>query len=81
MFDPKKAQHLLYQSEAREIEFTLHTLDDEFNRNTGAAAVAQLKDAGFKIKQIIVPEKTYRQNWSKYDFQLLSGTIVLLAYR
>ena len=88
VFDPQKAQKLLYQSEARELEFTLHTLDDEFNRNTGAAAVAQLKDAGFKIKQIIVPEKTYRQNWSNYDFSVtewnhraLGIQIMSLAYR
>ena len=87
-FDPAKANELLQASGRADYEFEIHSIDDDWRRNTTDAVAAQLRDAGFKIKRTILPGSTFWNDWTKYAFSSTNwnhrplGTQVLgLAYR
>jgi peptide/nickel transport system substrate-binding protein len=87
-FDPAKANELLIASGRADYEFEIHSIDDDWRRNTTDAVAAQLRDAGFKIKRTILPGSTFWNDWTKYAFSSTNwnhrplGTQVLgLAYR
>ncbi len=87
-FNPAKAQELKDEIGQAEFEHDLITIDDEWQRNTGDAVAAQLRDAGFKVKRTIQPGSAFWQNWRDYPFSLtqwnhrpLAVQVLGLAYR
>ncbi len=86
--DPAKAAELLAASGRADFEFELHSIDDDWRRNTTDAVAAQLRDAGFNIKRTILPGSTFWNDWANYPFSSTNwnhrplGTQVLgLAYK
>lgn len=87
-YDPARAFELLTEAGMADTEFELHSIDDDWRKNTTDAVAAQLRDAGFNIKRTILPGSTFWNDWSKYPFSSTNwnhrplGTQVLgLAYR
>ncbi len=87
-YDPARAAELLAESGMQDFEFELHSIDDDWRRNTTDAVAAQLRDAGFNVKRTILPGSTFWNDWTKYAFSSTNwnhrplGTQVLgLAYR
>ena len=66
--NPEKARELLQESGMADYEFELHSIDDDWRRNTTDAVAAQLREAGFKIKRTILPGSTFWNDWAKYSF-------------
>jgi len=87
-YDPAKARQLKDEVGLDEFEHELITIDDEWQRNTGDAVAAQLRDAGFKVNRTIQPGSAFWQNWQDYPFSLtqwnhrpLAIQVLGLAYR
>jgi peptide/nickel transport system substrate-binding protein len=87
-FDPKAAKALHDAALGDAFEHELITLDDEWQRNTGDAVVAQLRDAGIRIKRTIKPGSTFWINWQAYPLALtqwnhrpMAMQVLTLAYR
>ena len=66
----------------------LVTLDDEWQRYSGDAVAAQLRDAGLRVERRIVPGASFWANWRKYPFsgtqwnhRPLAVQVLGLAYR
>jgi peptide/nickel transport system substrate-binding protein len=86
--DPAKAKALLEEAGMADYEFELHSIDDDWRKNTTDAVAAQLRDAGFKVKRTILPGSTFWNDWTKYAFSStnwnhrpLATQIWGLAYR
>ncbi len=86
--DPAKAKALLAEAGMVDKEFELHSIDDDWRKNTTDAVASQLRDAGFNIKRTVLPGSTFWNDWAKYPFSSTNwnhrplGTQVLgLAYR
>ena len=86
--DPAKAKALLAEAGMADKEFELHSIDDDWRKNTTDAVASQLRDAGFNIKRTVLPGSTFWNDWAKYPFSSTNwnhrplGTQVLgLAYR
>ncbi|MGV6839052.1 MAG: ABC transporter substrate-binding protein [Planktomarina sp.] len=87
-FDPAKAKALMDEAGMGDYEHELHSIDDDWRKNTTDAVAAQLRDAGIKVKRTILPGSTFWNDWTKYAFSSTNwnhrplGTQVLgLAYR
>lgn len=87
-YDPAQARAAIAAAGLDEFEHDLITIDDEWQRNTGDAVAAQLRDAGLKVRRTIQPGSTYWQNWQKYPFsgtqwnhRPLAVQVLGLAYR
>lgn len=87
-YDPVKARAELNEVGMGEFEHELITIDDEWQRNTGDAVAAQLRDAGINVRRTILPGNTFWQNWVKYPFSStqwnhrpLAVQVLALAYR
>ncbi|WP_371223955.1 ABC transporter substrate-binding protein [Roseovarius sp. 2305UL8-3] len=87
-YNPAEAQTLKNEVGQAEFEHNLITIDDEWQRNTGDAVAAQLRDAGFAVKRSILPGSDFWQNWRDYPFSLtqwnhrpLAVQVLGLAYR
>lgn len=87
-FDPKLAKEMMDASGAADFEHELITVDDDWERNTGDAVAAQLRDAGINIKRTILPGATFWNDWAKYPFSATSWShrplevqVLALAYR
>lgn len=70
-YDPGKGREDIETAGLLDFEHELITIDDEWQRNTGDAVAAQLRDAGLKVRRRIVPGSDFWQNWTDYPF---SGT-------
>ncbi len=88
IYDPAKAREDMAAAGQTEFEHELVTLDDEWQRNTGDAVAAQLRDNGFKVRRSIQPGDTYWSNWQTYPFSAtqwnhrpLGVQALSLAYR
>ncbi len=86
--DPAKATALLAEAGMADKEFELHSIDDDWRKNTTDAVASQLRDAGFNIKRTVLPGSTFWNDWAKYPFSSTNwnhrplGTQVLaLAYK
>ena len=86
--DPAKATALLKEAGMADKEFELHSIDDDWRKNTTDAVASQLRDAGFNVKRTVLPGSTFWNDWVKYPFSSTNwnhrplGTQVLaLAYR
>ncbi|GAW33477.1 heme-binding protein A precursor [Roseovarius sp. A-2] len=87
-YDPALARSEIEAEGLLGFQHELVTLDDEWQRNTGDAVAAQLRDAGLRVARRIVPGATFWSNWRDYPF---SGTqwnhrpldvqVLSLAYR
>lgn len=87
-YDPAKAKALLAEAGMADKEFELHSIDDDWRKNTTDAVASQLRDAGFNIKRTVLPGSTFWNDWAKYPFSSTNwnhrplGTQVLaLAYK
>lgn len=88
VFDPAGAVALMEEAGMADFEHELITVDDDFERNTGAAVVAQLNDAGISARQTVLPGATFWNDWTKYPFSAttwnhrpLEVQVLSLAYR
>ncbi len=86
--DPAKAKALMEEAGMADFEHELHSIDDDWRKNTTDSVAAQLRDAGIKVKRTILPGSTFWNDWAKYPFSSTNwnhrplGTQVLaLAYR
>ena len=87
-YDPTQARAEIEAAGLLGFKHELVTVDDEWQRNTGDAVAAQLRDAGLRVDRRIVPGATFWTNWRDYPF---SGTqwnhrpldvqVLSLAYR
>ncbi|MEI4231537.1 ABC transporter substrate-binding protein [Roseovarius sp. D22-M7] len=69
--DPAEARQEILAEGFLDFVHELVTIDDEWQRNTGDAVAAQLRDAGLRVDRRIVAGDTFWQNWMDYPF---SGT-------
>jgi len=87
-YDPAKAKALMEEAGMADFEHEVQSIDDDWRKNTTAAVVAQLNDAGIKAFHTILPGSTFWNDWTKYAFSSTNwnhrplGTQVLaLAYK
>ncbi|WP_171129158.1 MULTISPECIES: ABC transporter substrate-binding protein [unclassified Ruegeria] len=87
-YDPAGAKALMDEAGMGDFEHEVQSIDDDWRRNTTAAVVAQLNDAGIKAKHTVLPGSTFWNDWTKYAFSSTNwnhrplGTQVLaLAYK
>ncbi len=87
-YDPDGAAALMAEAGMADYEFELITLDDGFNKNTGDAVAAQVRDAGINIKRTVLPGSTFWNDWAKYPFSAtewnhrpLGVQVLALAYK
>ncbi|MEM1428407.1 MAG: ABC transporter substrate-binding protein [Pseudomonadota bacterium] len=87
-YDPEQAAALMAEAGMADFEHELITIDDDFERNTGAAIVAQLNDAGIPARHTVLPGATFWNDWTKYPFSAttwnhrpLEVQVLSLAYR
>lgn len=66
--DPERAQALLAEAGHLETEFELITIDDDWNRATGDAIAAQMRDAGIKVSRTLLPGNTFWAGWETHPF-------------
>lgn len=86
--DTEQALALLDEAGMADFEHELITVDDDWQRNTGDAVAAQLRDAGIPVKRTILPGATFWNDWTKYPFSAtqwnhrpLAVQVLALAYR
>ncbi|WP_236638557.1 ABC transporter substrate-binding protein, partial [Mangrovicoccus ximenensis] len=86
--DVAEARRLMEEAGMLEFEHELVSIDDDWRRFTTDVMAAQLRDAGFKVKRIILPAGEYNANWKGFAFSSTNwnarelGVQVLdLAYR
>lgn len=86
--DPAAAKALMDDAGMGDFEHQLVSIDDEWRRNTTDAVAAQLRDAGFLVRRIVLPGVTYWENWARFPFSStewnhrpLGVQVLALAYR
>ncbi|WP_138465525.1 ABC transporter substrate-binding protein [Poseidonocella sp. HB161398] len=86
--DVAAAQRLMDEAGLLEYEHELVSIDDDWRRFTTDVMAAQLRDAGFKVKRVILPASEYNAGWKDFAFSSTNwnarelGVQVLdLAYR
>jgi len=86
--DVEGAKKLLTEAGQLDFEHEIITVDDDFNKSTGDAIAAQLRDAGIKVKRTVLPGSTFWNDWTKYPYSLtiwymrpLGVQILALGYR
>ncbi|WP_172330794.1 ABC transporter substrate-binding protein [Mangrovicoccus sp. HB161399] len=86
--DVAEARRLMDEAGLLEFEHELVSIDDDWRRFTTDVMAAQLRDAGFKVKRIILPAAEYNAGWKDFAFSSTNwnarelGVQVLdLAYR
>ncbi len=87
-FDPAAGKAFHDVAAGPAIEHELITLDDEWQRNTGDAVAAQLRDAGIAVRRRVVPGSDFWVKWRHYPLALtqwnhrpLALQVLSLAYR
>ena len=77
-------------TEAGQIDFEhdLITVEDDWQKNTGDAIAAQLREAGIKVKRTVLPGSTFWNDWTKYPYSMtiwymrpLAVQVLALGYR
>ena len=86
--DPEAAKELMDSTEFADFEHELITIDDDWQRNTGDALAAQLRDAGISVRRTVLPGSTFWNDWTKYPLSAtnwnhrpLEVQVLSLAYR
>ncbi|MEX0306920.1 MAG: ABC transporter substrate-binding protein [Ruegeria sp.] len=87
-YDPAAAKALMDEAGMGDFEHEVQSIDDDWRRNTTAAVVAQLNDAGIKAKHTVLPGSTFWNDWTKYPYSStnwnhrpLGTQILALAYK
>ncbi|SHH74971.1 ABC transporter substrate-binding protein [Marivita hallyeonensis] len=87
-YDPAGAKALMEEAGMADFVHEVQSIDDDWRRNTTAAVVAQLNDAGIQATHTVLPGSTFWNDWTKYAFSSTNwnhrplGTQVLgLAYK
>lgn len=87
-YDPAGAKALMDEAGMGDFVHEVQSIDDDWRRNTTAAVVAQLNDAGIQATHTVLPGSTFWNDWTKYAFSSTNwnhrplGTQVLaLAYK
>jgi peptide/nickel transport system substrate-binding protein len=86
--DAAGAKKLMADAGQADFEHELITVDDDWQKNTGDAIAAQLREAGIKVKRTVLPGSTFWNDWTKYPYSLtiwymrpLAVQTLALAYR
>jgi peptide/nickel transport system substrate-binding protein len=86
--DAAAAKKLMEESGQADFEHELITVEDDWQKNTGDAIAAQLRDAGIKVKRTVLPGSTFWNDWTKYPYSMtiwymrpLGVQILALGYR
>jgi peptide/nickel transport system substrate-binding protein len=86
--DAAAAKALMAEAGQADFEHELITVDDDWQKNTGDAVAAQLRDAGIKVKRTVLPGSTFWNDWTKYPYSMtiwymrpLGVQILALGYR
>ncbi|MBX3582497.1 MAG: ABC transporter substrate-binding protein [Rhizobiaceae bacterium] len=86
--DAEGAKKLMADAGQADFEHELITIEDDWQKNTGDAIAAQLRDAGIKVKRTVLPGSTFWNDWTKYPYSMtiwymrpLGVQILALGYR
>lgn len=86
--DIEAAKALMEEAGQLDFEHELITVDEDWQRNTGDAIAAQLREAGFKVNRTVLPGSTFWNDWTKYPYSMtiwngrpLAIQVIALAYR
>ncbi len=86
--DVAGARKLMEEAGQADFEHELITIADDWQKNTGDAIAAQLRDAGIKVKRTVLPGSTFWNDWTKYPYSMtiwymrpLGVQILALGYR
>lgn len=86
--DIDAAKAMMEEAGQIDYEHELITVDEDWQRNTGDAIAAQLREAGFKVKRTVLPGTTFWNDWTKYPYSMtiwnqrpLGIQVIALAYR
>ena len=86
--DPAAAKALWDSAAPDGTELEIITVDTDWQKNSGDAIAAQLRDAGIPVARSVLPGSTFWNNWDKYPFSLtewngrpLGIQVLSLAYR
>ncbi|WP_424830760.1 ABC transporter substrate-binding protein [Ruegeria sp.] len=87
-YDPAGAKALMDEAGMGDYVHEVQSIDDDWRRNTTAAVVAQLNDAGIQAKHTVLPGSTFWNDWTKYPYSStnwnhrpLGTQILALAYK
>ena len=86
--DTEGAKKLLEEAGKLDFEHELITVEDDWQKNTGDAIAAQLREAGIKVKRTVLPGSTFWNDWTKYPYSMtiwymrpLGVQVLALGYR
>lgn len=86
--DIEKAKALMAEAGQASFEHEIITVDEEWEKNTGDAIAAQLREAGIPTKRTVLPGSTFWNDWMKYPYSLtnwamrpLAVQVLVLAYK
>lgn len=86
--DIEGAKALMEEAGQMGHEHELITVDEDWQRNTGDAIAAQMREAGFNVKRTVLPGSTFWNDWTKYPYSItnwnqrpLGIQVIALAYR
>lgn len=86
--DVEGARKLLEEVGQLDFEHDLITVEDDWQKATGDAIAAQLRDAGIKVKRTVLPGSTFWNDWTKYPYSMtiwymrpLGVQVLALGYR
>ncbi len=86
--DLEGARKLMEEAGKMDVEHDLITVEDDWQKNTGDAIAAQLREAGFKVKRTVLPGSTFWNDWTKYPYSMtiwymrpLGVQVLALGYR
>ncbi|WP_312794897.1 ABC transporter substrate-binding protein [Tianweitania sp.] len=68
--DLEGAKKLLEEAGQTNFEHDLITIQDDWQKNTGDAIAAQLREAGIKVKRTVLPGSTFWNDWTKYPYSI-----------
>ncbi len=87
-YDPAEARREIEAAGLLGFVHDLVTVDDEWQRNTGDAIAAQLRDAGLRVRRRIMPGTIFWENWrafplsaTQWNHRPLDVQVLGLAYR
>lgn len=68
--DMEGAKKLMADAGQADFEHELITVDDDWQKNTGDAIAAQLREAGIKVKRTVLPGATFWNDWTKFPYSM-----------
>ncbi len=82
------AKKLVEEAGQADFEHELITVEDDWQKATGDAIAAQLREANIKVKRTVLPGSTFWNDWTKYPYSMtiwymrpLGVQILALGYR